>query len=172
MMKAHYCMMAGYNTWANQRLYDAAAQLSDEQYRRDCGAFFKSLHGTLNHLLVADGIWLRRFQQRSGDGSDQLDAILFDDLAALRAARVNLDQLLQDYVNALDEQQLTTTIRYRRATTPEMQEQNLSSALAHLFNHQTHHRGQAHTVLSLLHVAPPVLDLLFYQRQVAQDAQK
>ena len=168
MMKAHYCMMASYNTWANQRLYDAAASLSDAEYRRDCGAFFKSLHGTLNHLLVTDGIWLRRFQQRHSDTPDQLDAILFDDLAALRAARTGQDQQLQDYVNALDEQQLAGTIRYRRASTPDMQEQNLSSALAHLFNHQTHHRGQAHTILSLLQVAPPALDLLFYQRQIAQ----
>ena len=168
MMKAHYCMMAGYNTWANQRLYDVAATLSDADYRRDCGAFFKSLHGILNHLLVTDGIWLRRFQNRTSDKPDQLDAILFDDLATLRAARIDHDRQLQDYVYALDEQQLTTTIRYRRASTPDMQEQNLSSALAHLFNHQTHHRGQAHTVLSLLQVAPPALDLLFYQRQMAQ----
>ena len=60
-MKTRYTMFAAYNAWANERLYDAAAQLSDADYRADRGAFFKSVHGTLNHLLIGDRIWMRRF---------------------------------------------------------------------------------------------------------------
>jgi len=78
--------LARYNAWANHHLYAAAAALPDEQYRADRGAFFKSVHGTLNHLLATDRIWMRRF---TGEGAapDRLDAILFDDLPSLHAAR-------------------------------------------------------------------------------------
>jgi uncharacterized damage-inducible protein DinB len=85
-MKFPFAMLAGYNAWANRRLYGAVAQLTDEQYRADRGAFFKSLHGTLSHLLVADRIWLKRLTG-DGDAPKRLDAILFEDLPALRAAR-------------------------------------------------------------------------------------
>ena len=64
-MKERYIQFAGYNAWANRRIYDVAATLSDEEYRADKGAFFKSMHGTLNHLLVTDWIWMKRF---TGEG--------------------------------------------------------------------------------------------------------
>jgi uncharacterized damage-inducible protein DinB len=130
-MKAHFDTFAQYNAWANRRLYDAAADLSDADYRADRGAFFKSMHGTLNHLLVTDRIWMQRITGQ-GDAPDRLDAILFDDLVA----------------------------------TPEMFEQPLAPALAHLFNHQTHHRGQAHMILTSLGRKAPELDLLYFQRIV------
>ena len=82
----HYRMFGHYNAWANRRLYDAAAELSSEQYRADRGAFFKSVHGTLNHLLVTDRIWMQRFTGE-GDAPNRLDAILFETLGELRAAR-------------------------------------------------------------------------------------
>ena len=86
-MKARYQMFAGYNAWCNERLYAAAATLSDADYRADRGAFFKSVHGTLNHILVADRIWMRRF---TGEGPQPtaLDQILYDEFASLREARV------------------------------------------------------------------------------------
>ena len=92
-MLARYLMFAGYNTWCNERLYDAAAQVPDADYRANRGAFFKSLHGTLNHLLVGDRIWMRRFTGR-GDVPPNLDAILYDDFAQLRAARRAEDTLI------------------------------------------------------------------------------
>ena len=86
-MKDHYTTFAGYNAWANRRLYDAAAALSDAEYRADQGAFFKSMHGTLNHLLATDRIWMKRFTGE-GEAPDRLDAILHDRLADLaRRAR-------------------------------------------------------------------------------------
>jgi uncharacterized damage-inducible protein DinB len=78
-MKSHFEAMAEYNAWANARLYRMAKQLPDEQYRRDVGAYFKSLHGTLNHLMTADLIWMRRLTG-FGDHPNKLNAIVFDDL--------------------------------------------------------------------------------------------
>ena len=83
-MLARYLMFSGYNTWCNERLYDAAARVPDTDYRANRGAFFKSLHGTLNHLLVGDRIWMRRFTGR-GDVPSSLDVILYDDFVQLRA---------------------------------------------------------------------------------------
>ena len=162
-MKAHFDMFAGYNAWANKRLYEAAAALSDAQYREDRGAFFKSVHGTLNHLLVGDRVWMHRF---TGEGTPpaRLDLILFEDFAGLRAAREAEDRRIVDYAKGLDEAVLAGMIRYRRVTSPETVEQPLALALAHFFNHQTHHRGQAHALLTQLAGRAPELDLLYFQR--------
>jgi uncharacterized damage-inducible protein DinB len=162
-MPDRYRMFAGYNAWANQRLYDAAAALPEEQYYADRGAFFKSVHGTLNHLLVTDRIWLQRMTG-TGDAPDRLDAILFEGLPDLRTAREAEDARLIAYTDGLTEQQLAGVIRYRRVSTPDIYEQPLAPALAHLFNHQTHHRGQAHCLLTILTGKAPELDLLYYQR--------
>src|SRR6476620_1640328 len=121
----HYRMFGGYNAWANARLYDAAATLTDEQYRADRGAFFKSVHGTLNHLLVTDRIWMQRFTGR-GEAPDRLDAILFEALDALRAAREAEDRRIVDFVGALDDVSLARTIKYRRVSSPELFEQQLA----------------------------------------------
>jgi uncharacterized damage-inducible protein DinB len=164
-MKAHFDSFAQYNAWANRRPYDAAADLSNADYRADRGAFFKSMHGTLNHLLVTDRIWMQRITGE-GEAPDRLDAILFDDLVALRGAREAEDRRIVAHVTGLDEARLAGVIRYRRVSTPQMFEQPLAPALAHLFNHQTHHRGQAHMILTSLGRKAPELDLLYFQRLV------
>ncbi len=164
-MKSHWQMFAAYNGWANARLYEAAAKLSDADYRADCGAFFKSVHGTLNHLLVADRIWMRRFTG-SGEAPDRLDAILFDSLAELRQARAAEDVRIVTFVDGLDAARLSSSFRYRAVTMPAEFEQQLAPALAHWFNHQTHHRGQIHGLLTRLAGAAPELDLLLYKRSV------
>jgi uncharacterized damage-inducible protein DinB len=162
-MKAHFAGFARYNEWANRLLYDAAAALPDADYRADRGAFFKSLHGTLNHLLVADRIWMQRF---TGEGPvpNPLNTILHEEFAALRAAREAEDRRIIAYVDGLDEAQLAGTISYRRVSTPEVFVQALTPALSHFFNHQTHHRGQAHGILTGLTGKAPELDLLYFQR--------
>ncbi len=165
-MKSRYQMFAGYNAWCNERLYDAAETVPDTDYRADRGAFFKSLHGTLNHLLVADRVWMRRFTG-VGELPPSLDAILYDDLPALRAARRTQDTLISRYIDGLSETDLTGTLRYRTVTNPQTIEQPLAPALDHFFNHQTHHRGQAHGLLSGLigNDKTPSFDLILYQRQ-------
>jgi uncharacterized damage-inducible protein DinB len=157
-------MLAAYNGWANRRLYAAAAELPDEAYRADRGAFFKSVHGTLNHLLVADRIWMKRFTGQ-GEAPDRLDAILFDDLSDLHQAREADDARLSAYVGGLDDAALAGRFRYRRTTTPDEFEQPLAPALLHVFNHQTHHRGQVHAILTGLGRKAPALDLLMFQRE-------
>ncbi len=165
-MKRHFRMFAGYNAWANRRLYDAAARLPDNEYRADRGAFFRSVHGTLNHLLATDRIWMSRFTG-TGVAPDRLDVILHERLEDLRAARDVEDRRILAWVESLDEARLAGVIRYRRVSTPDEIVQELAPALAHWFNHQTHHRGQAHAILTGLDHAAPELDLLYYQREVA-----
>ncbi len=102
MLKAHFDTMAKYNAFANQRLFAAAAMLSDADYRADHGAFFKSVHGTLNHLLVTDRIWMARLAEEPPPPY-RLDAILFEQLADLREARQAEDERILDFVESLDE---------------------------------------------------------------------
>jgi uncharacterized damage-inducible protein DinB len=162
-MKPHFDMFAKYNAWANRRLYAAAAELSECDYRADRGAFFKSVHGTLNHLLVGDRIWMQRFTGE-GEVPARLDAILFEQFDALRQAREAEDDRIIRYVEGLDDARLAGVITYRRVSTPEVFEQALAPALSHFFNHQTHHRGQVHAILTGLAGRAPELDLLYYQR--------
>jgi uncharacterized damage-inducible protein DinB len=164
---AHYQMFGRYNAWANGRLYAATALLGTEQYRADRGAFFKSVCGTLNHLLATDRIWMRRFTGE-GDAPDRLEVILFETFDELRAARGAEDRRIISYVDGLDDDRLAGTIKYRRASSPEQFEQQLAPALAHWFNHQTHHRGQVHALLTGLTGEAPELDLLFFQRLAAK----
>src|SRR3954469_24621105 len=162
-MTSHFTMLAGYNAWANGRIYDAAAQLSENEYRADRGAFFRSMHGTLNHLLVADRLWMRRF---TGEGPQpsRLDEILFETLRELRLAREAEDARILAYVEGLTAEHLAARFRYSTITKPQEVEQPLAPALVHFFNHQTHHRGQAHAILTGLGREAPVLDLIAYQR--------
>lgn len=168
-MKSRYLMFAGYNAWCNERLYEAVSTLSDADYRADRGAFFKSVHGTLNHLLVGDRIWMQRFTG-AGELPKSLDAILFEDFASLRAARRAEDEAISRYIEALSEDDFGGTVRYRTFMNPANIEQVLSPALDHFFNHQTHHRGQAHGLLSAIigNDATPSFDLIIYQRESGQ----
>jgi uncharacterized damage-inducible protein DinB len=157
-------MFANYNRWANRRLYDAAATLPDEDYRADRGAFFKSVHGTLNHLLLADRIWMGRF---IGDPipAQRLDAVLFDDFQTLRRERERADGRIVDFVAGLDDARLAAPLRYERVSSRTVYTQPLWAALDHFFNHQTHHRGQIHAILTGLGAPAPELDLIYFQRE-------
>lgn len=163
-MKPLFTMLANYNRWANSLLYDAVAPLSDADYRADLGAFFGSLHGTLNHVLIGDRAWLKRFSGK-GTHPDRLDAIIADDFAALRREREATDAAYIAYTAGLTEDALTATFTYTPMTNPVPVTQPLAPALLHAFNHQTHHRGQAHTLLTRLTGEAPALDLIYYQRQ-------
>lgn len=162
-MKPHYRSLAHYNAWANNRLYDAVAALEEEAYRRDLGAFFGSVHGTLNHVLVADRVWMKRFTGE-GDHPDRLDAIIHARFDDLREAREDEDARIIAYVEALDPAALEGTFTYTTMTDNSTITQRLAPALTHVFNHQTHHRGQAHGLLSQLRRTPPPLDLIYFYR--------
>ena len=160
----HFRLLARYNAGANERLYDACARLDDDERKRPRRAFFGSIHGTLNHILLGDRIWLARFAGAQVPSTD-LDAILYEDFDALREARGSEDTRLLTFAQRLTPAFLAGSIRY-------INNQGLTfddpvpTLLAHLFNHQTHHRGQVHGMLSQTAVAPPELDL----HRVAQSA--
>jgi uncharacterized damage-inducible protein DinB len=157
----HYKRFAAYNAWANARLYDAATALSDFERKRDVKAYFRSLHGTLNHLMAADRIWMKRL---SGDGAapSSLDAELFADFTALREAREAEDRRIVDFVAGLAPPDMDRIVEYANLR-GDAKALPLGVILAHLFNHQTHHRGQATHILRQLGVAePPSLDLLYF----------
>jgi uncharacterized damage-inducible protein DinB len=156
-------LLAAYNRWANARLYAAALALPEDLYRRNVGVFFGSLHGTLNHLLLADRIWLKRLTGE-GEHPNRLDSILYEDRIALTRARIAEDERLASVVGAYDENKLSEVHPYK-TTSGSPQAQPLGDILMHVFNHQTHHRGQAHACLSIVTgKEPPVLDLLAFQR--------
>ena len=163
MYPRHFQMFASYNRWANARLYDAAVKLGEEDFNRDVGAFFKSMCGTLNHVLVADRIWMRRFAC-DGPVHTKLDEVPYPAFAELRAAREAEDARIVAYANTLDDERLSGTFTYTPITDPREITQPLAPPLAHFFNHQTHHRGQAHTILTLLGEDAPPLDLIYYLR--------
>lgn len=162
-MRRHFQMFSIYNRWANALVYQAAEALPMEEQNRDTGAFFGSLTGTLNHMLVADRIWMKRF---TGDGAApaRLDAILHADLPSLRIAREAEDQRIVEWVGSLSDKALAGRFSYVTVTDMRTVSQRLAPALAHFFNHQTHHRGQAHTILTALGGPSLTLDLIYFQR--------
>jgi uncharacterized damage-inducible protein DinB len=162
-MKSHFEMMARYNRWANARLYEAAAKLPGDSCRKDVGLFFKSVHGTLNHILAADRIWMRRLDGK-GPLPARLNEIQHEEFAALRQAREAEDERIMGYIQGLGAGDLEKVLDYTNTRGQRFQDP-LWQILPHLFNHQTHHRGQAHTGLSILTGAePPSLDLIWMMR--------
>lgn len=156
-------LLANYNRWVNRRLYGACEHLDDAEFRAARPAFFGSILGTLNHILVGDRAWLARL--RSQPAPDHaLDQVLYDTLSDLDQARRREDDEIAGYVSDLDSASLSATIRYRNISGVAF-ENTVSDILTHMFNHQTHHRGQVHGMLSDTKVAPPELDLIFYLRQ-------
>jgi uncharacterized damage-inducible protein DinB len=163
MTVENFRQLARYNHWANLRLYGAALDMPEEQYRRRTGVFFGSLHGTLNHLLLTDRIWLKRLTGQ-GEHPDGLNAILYEDRHDLLRARMAEDARLNDVVAGYTDADLANAVSYR-TTSGKPYSQPLQDILLHLFNHQTHHRGQAHACCSIVAgTEPPSLDLLLFQR--------
>lgn len=167
--------MARYNTWMNEKIFALCATLSDEERKRDLHAFFRSIHGTLNHILLADRAWLRRFcpgddRFVSRDAAGEpirirgLDHQLYEDFDTLRAERRRTDAEIEAWVavvepDALDEKLAYTTSNGMACRHPTWW------ALSHFFNHQTHHRGQVTTLLHQLDRDPGTTDLLALLRE-------
>ncbi|MHA1601355.1 MAG: DinB family protein [Alphaproteobacteria bacterium] len=164
---SHFPLMARFNAWANARIYDSVARLPDAAYRADCKAFFGSIHGTLNHLLLVDRLWGGRIEGVDR-GIRTLDEILYEDFSALREARTNEDKRLIDLVDSLDEAQLEKPIPYRRIIGDGMEEARAGHMLITLFNHQTHHRGQVHVLLTQADIVPAALDVIFFLDEVGE----
>ncbi|MDI7861073.1 DinB family protein [Rhizobiaceae bacterium n13] len=159
----HFRMFAAYNRWANTIIYQSVAELTEAEYRQDMGAFFGSIHRTLNHVLVADRIWMKRFTG-AGDVPGRLDHVVFDELTVLTRARQTEDVRIIDWIATLDDDDLSGKLTYVPISNPVEVTQRLSPALAHFFNHQTHHRGQVHAMITTLGRPSPILDLVYFLR--------
>lgn len=166
----HLCLMAKYNEVMNKKMYEAAATLSAEALAEDRGAFFGSIIGTLNHIAVADTIWLKRFAPflpahaelkaiPELSQPDSLATILFLNLKELLVRRKILDDALSAMAKSLTESELSIAISYTNSKGVSSNK-NLFSLLMHVFNHQTHHRGQATTLLSQSGIDIGVTDLV------------
>ncbi len=153
----HFQVLARYNTIANGRIFEKCAELDDTEYRMQRRGSFGSIHGLLNHMLLGDRIWMARFDG-NGPVTPPLNAILFDDFASLRAARVEQDAGIESLFASVEAAFYKRSFTYTNNRGREYVE-TAPLAVSHFFNHQTHHRGQVHVMLSLTSVAPPSLDL-------------
>jgi uncharacterized damage-inducible protein DinB len=163
-LQKQFATLARYNRWANARLYEAVRHLSADAFQASRSGFFSSLCGTLNHLYVGDRCWLARFE-RIPVPHRQLDEIphpLFDHLWAAR--QVEDHRILRLFTTA-KESWFQEVLRYRRMADGIDVTLPMAMAVQHFFNHQAHHRGQAHAMLSGTEVAPPSLDLTFFHAE-------
>ena len=169
MIDAEYCQtMAAYNGWMNRKVYEAAAGLTDAERKTDRGAFFRSLHSTLNHLLWADRIWLQRFNGKSYPvGKVGID--LYDSFDELVEARRAMDDEIGAWAAQLDSAQLAGTLTWFSTVAQCEMSRPRWLCITHMFNHQTHHRGQVTTLLKQAGVDPGVTDLPW--APLARDAQ-
>ena len=153
-----YSLMADYNVWMNRKVYGAAAGLPDEARKRDLGAFFKSLHGTLNHILFADLLFLARFTGSAGPEGD-FGSELHGDFGTLRAEREATDKRILDWIAGLDRAGLGETLTFTSMVDGVTRSLPRWAMVTQMFNHQTHHRGQATTLIKQLGVDPGVTDI-------------
>jgi uncharacterized damage-inducible protein DinB len=156
MWRDHFLHLAAYNQWANTRLFDAVSNLADEAYRADRGAFFHSIHGTLNHLLMADLLWIGRIAPPAFVTTGY-DMIVEEERGALRQRREAVDTRIIDTIKDLPEAAFHKPLSWI-SMEGEAKSAQLDKVLTHLFNHQTHHRGQVHNMLSQAGQDPPSLD--------------
>lgn len=154
---SHFQMLARYNRIANERLFEKCAELDDTEYRKQRQGSFGSIHRLLNHILLGDRIWMARFEG-NGAGTPALGTILFDAFSDLRSAREKQDAGIETFFGRLDARFLDKTLKYTNSQGKNYTE-SVPVAVSHFFNHQTHHRGQVHVMLSQTRVAPPSLDL-------------
>ena len=151
-------IMAEYNRWMNQRLYALCADLPDTERKRDRGAFFKSIHGTLNHLLWGDRAWLARFLGKDY-GLPKVGVPMYEAFDEMRRERAETDAEILAWARTLDAERLAAPFTYTSGIHGRTRTLPLWVLATHLFNHQTHHRGQLTTLMMQAGVDPGETDL-------------
>jgi uncharacterized damage-inducible protein DinB len=170
-----YRALARYNRWMNRKLYGVVSTLEEAVQKRDLGAFFASIHGSLNHILLADRTWMLRFtgdEERfvSRTAAQEPIAItalsqeLYADFETLHRERERTDEDILEWAYALDEAALDRVLEYRTSR-GDTTKHPLWWAIGHMFNHQTHHRGQVSTLLSQQGADLGATDLIAMLRQ-------
>lgn len=161
----HVKAFARYNRWQNRSLYGAADNLGDAERKADRGAFFGSIHGTLSHLVFGDQIWMHRFTGNEAfrpiakSISESVGAIA--DWDRLKATRVDLDERIVGWADGLSPRDLEGDLTWFSGATGKELTRPRWTLIAHMFNHQTHHRGQVHCLLTQLGQRPEATDLPF-----------
>jgi uncharacterized damage-inducible protein DinB len=159
VISVEYCqLLARYNRWMNERMYASAAALPDAQRKRDRGAFFGSIHRTLNHILWADCVWIGRFTgvpcTVAAYGAD-----MFEDFEQLQRERESTDTRILDWAGRLTPEWLAGQLEYRAASDGKLRRTPAWIAATHLFQHAVHHRGQVSTLLKQAGQDPGITDL-------------
>lgn len=159
----HVRTFAGYNQWQNRSLYTAADGLTEEGRKQDRGAFFKSIHGTLCHILFGDQIWLHRFAGTPAPKAKSIaeSVTAIPDWAELKAERVRFDEVILDWAEGLDPKWLEGELTWHSGALKRDLTRPKWLLVTHLFNHQTHHRGQVHAMLTAAGAKPDDTDLCF-----------
>jgi len=161
---AYVRMMARYNRWQNGNLYAAANSLSEEARRQDRGAFFKSIHATLNHLLWADRLWMSRLANLPKPRGGIFESTCsIEDWAQLKHERAIFDECLVDWSVKLDTAMIGGDLTWQSVSLNTQVKRPRSTAIVHMFNHQTHHRGQVHAMLTAAGAKPSDTDLIMMQ---------
>lgn len=160
---AYVRTMARYNAWQNGSIYEAAARLTNAQRKEDRGAFFKSIHATLNHILWADKMWLSRLGAAPRPAALTIaeGLTLFGDWDALRDEQQRSDIQIQSWADGLEPAAVEGNLTWHSASAGREMTTPKALILAHVFNHQTHHRGQVHALLTGFGVKPEPTDLPF-----------
>ena len=153
----NFQLLSNYNTWANTKIFSSCKKLDDTEYKKDRRAFFSSIHGTLNHLLVVDKAYISRIKGKD-HGLISLNQILYENLLQLEEERIKEDKRLVDLVYSLSEKSIHKQITYKGFETGNTT-YTINMILITLFNHQTHHRGQIHNMLSQTGIKPPPIDI-------------
>ena len=169
MITPSYCqMMSRYNAWQNQSLFQAAAGLSDPERKADRGAFFGGIRATLSHLMWADLIWIARFEGGEGPGGTITTSPKRYDWPTLWAERPKLDARIAAWSWMVTQDELDGEIRWHSFALGHELAKPAAVCVAHLFNHQTHHRGQVHAMLTAAGARPDDTDIPFMPDEVPE----
>tara|TARA_R110000751_G_scaffold116604_2_gene216619 strand:+ start:425425 stop:425892 length:468 start_codon:yes stop_codon:yes gene_type:complete len=152
----------------NQKLFSVCEKLDDDMRKKASGLFFNSIHGTLNHLLLTDRVWLGRFTN-SPFQVEGLDQELYANFDELYLERCKTDQNIENWTANLDQEILDGVLEYKSLVNPQPRKYKYWIAVTHFFNHQTHHRGQITGLLSQLDIDYGVTDLLWLPSPSIQD---
>ncbi len=163
----NFSLMARFNGWVNGRLHGSVARLPKEAYFAASGVFFGSVHKTLNHIMAVDRLWTRRIAGKD-HGIESLDQELYPDFATLDDARRREDKYLVELVDGLTDSGLKRPVTFQRIIGTGEETMRCDHVLLTLFNHQTHHRGQVHALLTRRNIEIPPLDLGFFLDEIGK----
>lgn len=160
MHAAYFSMLARYHRWASARLYARVDELDDAAYAADCGLYFRSIHRSLNHILLVDRLWQKRLAGETTGRVDLAEELETDRQRLRDAVFAQCDAFIA-FVDALDEARFDSPLSYV-SSKGEPFTQPFAALLAHIVNHATHHRGQISTALTQFGIEAPVMDIPYF----------